>query len=226
MWNQNWKRAANVLGLLGGLKIGITVNSWSGMLLADFKMYKFSDEFPFYFYPAIWAEGFYPYSNMQNIESSNPKDSAIWTSKATLGKFAKPVQTIKTDASHQTFDIFAFRTIKFSEAKNLSPQMINGVIGTFADELMAGFGVGTTYMPFVTSWLEVSGLKNSIGKDSELLMVVGTDKVDGKNFMQRVLVFSESGKLVREFRGRFVKIYAGGIVNLEFKPEILEYSPK
>ena len=163
---------------------------------------------------------------MQSLASSDPKDSAIWTSKSTLGKFSQPPQANALDAQPEPFDIFAFRTIKISESKNLSEGMVNGCIGTFADELMAGLAIGTTYMPFVTSWIEVSGLKNPIGKGQELLMVAGTDRVDGKNFYQRVLVFDESGRLVREFKGRFVKIELGGIVSFEFKPEILEYGRK
>jgi hypothetical protein len=187
-------------------------------------MYKFSEDFPFYFYPAIPSPGFYASTNMQNLATTDPRDSAIWTSKSTLGKLSQPAQADSPDA--QPFDIFAFRTIKISETKNLSQGMVNGCIGTFADELMAGLAIGTTYMPFVTSWIEVTGLENSIGKGAELLMVAGTDRVDGKNFFQRVLVFDGSGCLVREFKGRFVKINPGGMVNFEFKPEILEYGRK
>jgi hypothetical protein len=148
-------------------------------------MYKFSEDFPFYFYPAIPSPGFYASTNMQNLATTDPRDSAIWTSKSTLGKFKNPTQSNSPDA--QPFDIFAFRTIKISETKNLSQGMVNGCIGTFADELMAGLAIGTTYMPFVTSWIEVTGLENFIDKGAELLMVAGTDKVDGKNFFQRVL---------------------------------------
>jgi hypothetical protein len=189
-------------------------------------MYKFSEDFPFLFYPAIPTPGFYPCTNMQNLASSDPKDSAIWTSKSTLGKLSHPPQANTPDPQLEPFDIFAFRTIKISETKNLSQEMVNGCIGTFADELMAGLAIGQTYMPFVTSWIEVSGLENPIGKGAELLMVTGTDRVDGKNFYQRVLVFDGSGLLVREFKGRFVKINPGGIVSFEFKPEILEYGRK